>query len=248
MKKFLLLGACVASIAVSSSAFAAVNYGEETGLTISVNEAENAVSVTEGLPTEGQATVLVVKGNNPATIVQGDILFIDQDAAGTATFAKDMGLLLKAEDGSALEKLPAGTYTVKVGGDKVTAIAVKTFTVSDSAAGDDYVALTGIYGDVNGDGSINATDSTSLLNALVAGGSNQPGKCAYVLGTKLAIKDSDAILVWGDYDGNKTVNTTDSTSLLNALVASGATKSGNSAYSFGDNFADLNVQVKVVTE
>ena len=148
MKKFLLLGACVASIAVSSSAFAAVNYGEETGLTISVNEAENAVSVTEGLPTEGQATVLVVKGNNPATITQGDILFIDQDAAGTATFAKDMGLLLKAEDGSALEKLPAGTYTVKVGGDKVTAIAVKTFTVSDSATPDKKTVA---YGNVNGD-------------------------------------------------------------------------------------------------
>ena len=148
MKKFLLLGACVASIAVSSSAFAAVNYGEETGLTISVNEAENAVSVTEGLPTEGQATVLVVKGNNPATITQGDILFIDQDAAGTATFAKDMGLLLKAEDGSALEKLPAGTYTVKVGGDKVAAIAVKTFTVSDSATQDKKTVA---YGNVNGD-------------------------------------------------------------------------------------------------
>ena len=75
-------------------------------------------------------------------------MIIVQDAAGTATFAKDMGLLLKVEDGSALEKLPAGTYTVKVGGDKVTAIAVKTFTVSDSTTPDKKTVA---YGNVNGD-------------------------------------------------------------------------------------------------
>ena len=162
MKKFLLLGACVASIAVSSSALAAVTYGDESNLAVEVNSTETAVSVTSGLPTEVQATVLVVKGNNPATIAQGDILFIDQDAAGTATFAKDMGLLLKAADGSTLEKLPAGTYTVKVGGDKVTAIAVKTFTVSDSATPDKKTVA---YGNVNGDLKDDGTANITSLDA-----------------------------------------------------------------------------------
>ena len=89
-------------------------------------------------------------------------MIIDQDAAGTATFAKDMGLLLKAADGSTLEKLPAGTYTVKVGGDKVTAIAVKTFTVSDSATPDKKTVA---YGNVNGDLKDDGTANITSLDA-----------------------------------------------------------------------------------
>ena len=62
MKKFLLLGACVASIAVSSSALAAVTYGDESNLAVEVNSTETAVSVTSGLPTEASSNCTCSKG------------------------------------------------------------------------------------------------------------------------------------------------------------------------------------------
>lgn len=248
MKKLLFLGACVASLAVSTSAFAAVTYGENTALTITANTdaSGNVTSVSvdaTDFGTTGQKTVLVMKGDhtvtNPPAVEQQNIMYIDQTASGTGIF-QNMGLI------TPIAESENDVYTVMVGNDQGAAILKATF--KNEPVVDDYVSLTGIYGDVNGDSEINATDSTSLLYALVAGGSTKPGNCAYTLGTKLAIKGSDAQLVWGDYTGDNEVNATDSTSLLYALVAGGSTKPGNSAYTFGDNFADLGLKVKVVNE
>lgn len=248
MKKLLFLGACVASLAVSTSAFAAVTYGQNENLTVTANTdaSGNVTSVSvdaTDFGTTGQKTVLVMKGDhtvtNPPAVEQQNIMYIDQTASGTGIF-QNMGLI------TPIAESENDVYTVMVGNDQGAGILKATF--KNEPVVDDYVSLTGLYGDVNGDGSINATDSKALLNALVAGGSNKPGNCTYTLGTKLSVKNSDSILVWGDYNGDTSVNATDSKSLLNALVASGSTKPGSSAYTFGDDFEELGLKVKVVTQ
>lgn len=163
MKKLLFLGACVASLVVSTSALAAVSYGENDTLSITspaVDATGNITSIsvdTSGFGTTGQMTVLVLNGTDTTTIDQNNIMYIDQAAAGTDIF-QNMGLLLPEN----ATTLPNGSYTIMVGNDQGAAIKKAVLTISA-----DVQKQTGTYGDVNGDGSIDSADSSLVLQKYV---------------------------------------------------------------------------------
>lgn len=159
MKKLLFLGACVASLVVSTSALAAVSYGENDTLSITspaVDATGNITSIsvdTSGFGTTGQMTVLVLNGTDTTTIDQNKIMYIDQAAAGTDIF-QNMGLLLPEN----ATTLPNGPYTIMVGNDQGAAIKKAVLTISA-----DTQAKSVAYGDVNGDTEVTSLDASLVL-------------------------------------------------------------------------------------
>ena len=235
MKKLFLAGALCAAMALSSTAFAAVE--EDSSLNVSYDDVENTVSVTDNLSSyEGQMTVLILNADT-SEIVAENIIYIDQTAAAEGIF-QNMGVLLP----EGADKLPAGTYYVKVGGENVPNILVGEFTVSDGGEGQD---ITFVFGDVNGsytgDGaaaaSVDAADASNIL-ALVAGGTTNRGG-AYNIGDIVTDKEGKTF-VFGDVNGSYTgdgaaaasVDAADASNIL-ALVAGGTTNRGG-AYNIGD--------------
>ena len=203
MKKLLFLGACVASLVVSTSALAAVSYGEDDTLSITspaVGATGNITSISvdaSGFGTTGQMTVLVLDGTDTTTIDQNKIMYIDQAAAGTDIF-QNMGLLLPEN----ATTLPNGSYTIMVGNDQGAAIKKAVLTISE-----DEQKKTGTYGDVNGDGNINGTDSSLVLQksvGIIDGFTNQKNE---------AIPEKV-----GDVNGDSNINGTDSSLILQKSV------------------------------
>lgn len=159
MKKLLFLGACVASLVVSTSALAAVSYGEDDTLSITspaVGATGNITSISvdaSGFGTTGQMTVLVLDGTDTTTIDQNKIMYIDQAAAGTGIF-QNMGLLLPEN----ATTLPNGSYTIMVGNDQSAPIKKAVLTISEGTKPKSVA-----YGDVNGDTEITSLDSSLVL-------------------------------------------------------------------------------------
>lgn len=191
MKKILMAGVLAASMAVSSSAFAAVEYGNADTLDLSYDAATNQVSVDMATPVDDGTTTLAAKyagkqltvvvldqDDDASTIVASEIMYIDQAEASTTIF-QNMGLLLKDD----ATTLPVGTYDVKLGGEGITTLLVGQIIVEeDGPAG---VQVNFKFGDVNGNGAVDATDAGNLL-ALAAGGAADRGG-AYTIGAVVDI-------------------------------------------------------------
>lgn len=199
MKKLLFLGACVASLVVSTSALAAVSYGESDTLSITspaVGTTGNITSISvdaSGFGTTGQMTVLVLNGTDTTTIDQNKIMYIDQAAAGTDIF-QNMGLLLPEN----ATTLPNGSYTIMVGNDQGAAIKKAVLTISP-----DTQTKSVAYGDVNGDTEITSLDSSLVLQR------------AAKLITGFEDQSSDAIPDGaGDVNGDTEVTSLDSSLIL----------------------------------
>ena len=179
MKKLFLAGALCAAMALSSTAFAAVDYGENVNLQVTYDETQSTASITTDLSAyEGQMTVLILNADT-SEIVAENIIYIDQTAAGEGIF-QNMGVLLP----EGADKLPAGTYYVKVGGENVESILVATFTISDGSEGREF---TFTWGDVNGQDGLSQTDALDILSSFV-GGSATVGTSEYALGESVTIK------------------------------------------------------------
>lgn len=146
MKKFLAVALSVATLAMSTAAFAA-----------GVNDDKNVASLDatdkatfEGA--KGQMSVVVVPANFAGSA--DDIYYINQDeATGMATIVNSMGL--KAE-------LADGDYEVRVGGTDATVFAdgFKSFPFTVSSGG------SVMYGDVDGSKVIDGGDAISLAQYL----------------------------------------------------------------------------------
>lgn len=182
MKKLFLAGVLTAAMAISTSAFAAVSYGENDTLGVTYDPATNKVSVTTDLSTyNGQMTLLVLD-KDASAVTSDTILYIDQDAAPEtgAKIFQDMGLKMPAD----VTTLPAGTYPVKVGSDdaSLTALLVGNIIVTEDAGGKE---IKFIFGDVNGGeytGTadkdityVTAADALDILKASVGGATAKGG-------------------------------------------------------------------------
>ncbi len=173
MKKLFLVGAIVASMAFSSSALAAVSYGNGENAKVSYDN--GTVSVTTDLSDySGQMTVIVLN-NDDGTVAPEDIMYIDQAAAGANIF-QNMGLKTAIPAG--------GTYTVKIGGENVPALITETITVTDD--GNEGTDWTFVYGDVNGSNTVTVDDVIAIVNHLIAAGSNAGGD--YDIGETITLK------------------------------------------------------------
>lgn len=207
MKKLLFLGACVASLVVSTSALAAVSYGNNDTLSITspaVDATGNITSISvdaSGFGTTGQMTVLVLNGTDTTTIDQNKIMYIDQAAAGTGIF-QNMGLLLPEN----ATTLPNGSYTIMVGNDQGAAIKKAVLTISE-----DVQPVTATYGDVDGDNYITGTDASYVAQESVGKLTTKPhpnGDAAFI---KAADVDGDTYITGTDasYIAQKSVGKLD---------------------------------------
>lgn len=191
MKKILCLGACVASLAMaSSSAFAAVSYGQEDTLSVRLNDALTTITVdATGFGTTGQRSLLVTGDSDSF------IYYIDQAASATDIFS---ALELRLQDNTTA--LQPGKYTVKVGNDQKTQLLTATFEITDQGT---VTKKTVAYGDVNGDTYVNTTDATLVLKKFAG------------LVTKFEDSTGNEIPdTAGDVNGDTYVNTTDATLIL----------------------------------
>ena len=223
MKKLFLAGVLTAAMAISTSAFAAVNYGENDTLGVTYDPATNKVSVTTDLSTyNGQMTLLVLDKDTSA-VTSDTILYIDQDAApdAGAKIFQDMGLKMPAD----VTTLPAGTYPVKVGSDdaSLTALLVGNIIVTEDAGGK---KITLVYGDVTGDDEANTDDGMAILSKMVGGPLKVTGG-AYDIGTAVT-----ADFVYGDVTGDGEANTDDGMAILSKMVG-GPLKVTGGVYDIG---------------
>ena len=223
MKKLFLAGVLTAAMAISTSAFAAVSYGENDTLGVTYDPATNKVSVTTDLSTyNGQMTLLVLD-KGASAVTSDTILYIDQDAApeAGAKIFQDMGLKMPAD----VTTLPAGTYPVKVGSDdaSLTALLVGNIIVTEDAGGK---KITLVYGDVTGDDEANTDDGMAILSKMVGGPLKVTGG-AYDIGTAVT-----ADFVYGDVTGDGEANTDDGMAILSKMVG-GPLKVTGGVYDIG---------------
>ncbi len=152
MKKIIAVLMSLTAITMTTSAFAAEGKGTAT-------YDEGAVTLSaEGLPTDAntQLTVVIVPtGLGEKAITSGDIYYINQGAAGeefNAIIAE-----MKVKDGA---DFATNTYEVRIGGALTDDYYVYTIT------GEEAEEI--LYGDVNGNGSVNALDVRDLKRHLAS--------------------------------------------------------------------------------
>jgi len=165
MKKLFLVGALAASMAFSSSALAAVNYGQDNGIAATLNE-DGTVSVTTTLAgdalTSGQLTILVLDKDidevitneetgetTKVTFDDSNIMYIDQASVTDNAVFENMGLLNPNE---------AETAYIRVGSD----LGINIMTAELALVEEE--GPTYLLGDVNMDTSINMGDAAAILN------------------------------------------------------------------------------------
>lgn len=218
-----LLSCVVASamaLACTATSFAAVSYGENNQLAVKYTADGNKLAVESGWNTgDAQVTLLVVKGNNPSSINDSDILYIDQQAQADAAKAfATVGLL--GEDA-----LAEGTYTVKAGGSAGN-VYVSTFTVEKDAPTIPDVKFK--WGDVNASGAVDSDDAIDIL-VYGAGGAAKVGSAVYSMGEEVS-----ANVKYGDVNASGAVDSDDAIDIL-VYGAGGAAKVGSAAYSMGED-------------
>ncbi len=223
MKKLFLAGVLTAAMAISTSAFAAVSYGENDTLGVTYDPATNKVSVTTDLSTyNGQMTLLVLD-KDASAITSDTILYIDQDAApeAGAKIFQDMGLKMPAD----VTTLPAGTYPVKVGSDdaSLTALLVGNIIVTEDAGGKE---IKFIFGDVNNSGAADGIDALDILSYSVNSTLNKVG--AFAMGDTLATKSGNTI-IFGDVNSSGATDGIDALDILSYSVNSTLNKVGTYA-------------------
>ena len=195
MKKALLIGAVVSSMALSSVAFAAVdyenatawtkgtdfNYDIATGILTVANGKTNAAATTD-------TTIVVVNGENPTTIDQTNIMYIDQ-AASADTYG-NMGLLLP-------ETIAEGAKATVLFNDGTAAIYTATFDLKETTVTPPaFEGKTFVFGDVTdgvyaGEATADLTlvnDADALSILLLSAGGNPATGGAFDIGTVVEAK------------------------------------------------------------
>jgi len=147
LKKIFAVAMSIATVAMSTSAFAATYDAEATSVALTADEIATLDSYA------GQMTVVVVPTTFGEASGAADIYYINQDEAGEAFDAilADMGV--KAALGEENE------WEVRVGGTNVE--EVKTFAIAIDDGGD--VTMKYAYGDVNGDEMQDTSDALEIL-------------------------------------------------------------------------------------
>ena len=154
IKKFFAV--CAAVTAISAVSAVTVNAaGEITAEPVDASTV--TVKQVSGTAVSGETTILLLKGdyvNDKTTVVDDDILYINQDDAATATatggFLADAGVLPK-------EDLVAGeTYTVRVADQTGAFMYQVTFTVDEQG--------NIMYGDVDSNGAVDTRDALAVVN------------------------------------------------------------------------------------
>ena len=211
------------ALACTATSFAAVTYGEDNQLTVAYTADGNKLAVTSGWNADdAQVTLLVVKGDNPSTISDGDILYIDQqakDAAATA-FAS-VGLLGETA-------LAEGTYTVKAGGSAGN-VYTSTFTIAADAPVVEYLDF--VWGDVTNDSASDIKDAGAILLSALEGGDKQPGGTPYEIGASVALKD--VTFTWGDVTNDAASDIKDAGAILLSALEGGDKQPGGTPYEIG---------------
>jgi len=207
-KKVMALAISAAALATSVSAFAELE-GNVTGdLTGSYDVAGNSLTLTvDGAA--GDRTVLVLdKGVVDTAATGDDILYINQYAEGETAYSS-MGL-----KGTALT---AGTYAIKIGYEDANgdfAIATGSLVVSEKVIDEpQYVEV--LWGDIDSNGEVTATDAGTILTVLLGG----TATTTYTVNQ--AVPETNVL--WGDIDSNGEVTATDAGTILTVLLGGTAT-------------------------
>lgn len=193
LRNFVL--ACTATAAVSlalaTSAFAeAIPDGS-----LEYNLEAGTITVTESFlgTLSGQTTILIYDKDvpDPANLTADQILYINQDDAGTVTTFTGMGL----KGGLVADK----TYVIKIGGENLqNGVYVGELSIDESGE------VTYKWGDVNADDTINADDVTRLLR--------------HTVGVELLTYEQDELIGRCDVTLDGQVNADDVTRLLRHTV------------------------------
>jgi len=211
MKKLIAMIASISVFAcMSVSALAATPAGSNEDISYTAkNEAEgitsdsftiNATDVTTG---NTQTTIVVIEGVGVDTEVDGKIVktynistdtiqYINQSATPSFT-------LIPMSHNTYLESEEDVTLTVLVGGDKISRTELGTITYTAEASDPEFT-----YGDVDDNGTINATDASWVLSKFANSSTELP--CGV---------DKAA-----DVDGNGTINATDASWVLSKFANS----------------------------
>lgn len=192
IKKLFAMCAAVSAI-TAVTAMSASAAGE-----ITAKPSDDGTSVTVRLGSgdvSGETTILLLKGDytagTNATVSDEDIFYINQDDAGTAKatggFLADDGVLPK-------ETLVENqVYTVKVADESGAFIYQTTFTLGAEPEV--------VYGDVNGDGSIDASDALAVVNHFL----------------EKSLLSGDNVLA-ADVNGDDTVDASDALMIVNYFL------------------------------
>jgi len=231
-----LLSCVVASamaLACTATSFAAVTYGEDNQLNVAYTADGNKLAVKSGWNADdAQVTLLVVKGNKPSTIQDGDILYIDQQAQADAEKAfATVGLLGETA-------LAEGTYTVKAGGSAGN-VYVSTFTVkADEPEQPALTPVTFTWCDLDADGAADIVDAGLILSSKLSDGSTKPTGSPFEIGAlvnDLKNEDgSDAVdFYWCDLNADSTADIVDAGLILSSKLSDGKTKPDGSPFEIG---------------
>lgn len=193
VKKLFAMCAAVSAI-TAVTAMSASAAGE---ITAKPNAGGDAVTVKQvsGTAVAGETTILLLKGDytagTNATVSDDDILYINQDDASTAKatggFLADDGVLPK-------ETLVENqVYTVKVADESGAFIYQTTFKLGAEPEV--------VYGDVNGDGSIDASDALAVVNHFL----------------EKSLLSGDNVLA-ADVNGDDTVDASDALMIVNYFL------------------------------
>ena len=143
LKKIFAIALSVATVAMSTSAFAATYDAEATSVALTTEEIATLDSYA------GQMTVVVVPKTFGESSTAADIYYINQDdAAAFAAIIADMGVKAALDD--------TKEWEVRIGGENVAEVV--TFDVVFEEEGPVVR-----YGDANADGAIELKDATLVL-------------------------------------------------------------------------------------
>lgn len=165
MKKFTkVLFACAAVAAMTVAAGTAAMAEEIKGIQYNVVE-DGADTITiPAYTSTGEQQTLLVLNNDATTVVDTDIVQIDQQGGAFADVV--------------VGDLKDGTYYVRIGGDSAATFSYGTFTV-----GETVTPSTRKVGDVDGNTVINGTDAAKIVNHVL--------KSETLTGEALSAADTD---------------------------------------------------------
>ena len=222
LKKALAVATAIAAMSMSMTALAATTYTPSGDLAFTYDQAANTVSVTAsalaGAKADTEMTLVVLDKETDETNVQAaNILYIDQETAGTADAFQAMGL--KAAS------LADGAYKVKLGytnAEDVFSIASGTLTVATTADG---TKVTIKWGDVNADGDADTLDATAVISAYVGG--------TRTFADKYTWNEMFGDIKWGDVNADGDADTLDATAIISAYV--GGTRTFADKYTWNES-------------
>jgi hypothetical protein len=230
-------------MAMSVSAFAEVTAsGEFTSVNgavsadyteIDQNKVSATVDTTKAL-TGTEMTYLILNNNVTdsailaGSIVEGDILYIDQKTlgAGNNTFTGAINLS-RVNGYTSGDELPVGSYPIRVGyyydnaGVETFAIATATMVVAESSEDPGVTTITIVWGDVDGNGAVAGLDVSAVLLGSVGINndcviSDEENSVTVAINDEVEITDdtNTETVVWGDIDGNGAVAGLDVSAVL----------------------------------